>query len=254
MLSVPSVLPPAPVTTVPVWQRRRVHEAPSQLLPSRLPAFRPPPRLPPQATGTLVSRPSPSSEQPSLPFIFLAPGDPSEFSCEAASSREPSGTYRNLPRNVACQFSHLPRRLCTLCGQVCLSVAAGGSRLSGHAQSGLSPHAGCQAEGQTPFCLEHPARPSPRVRGGLARAGQGGFYGSGTPRPPELSPEAPSAENGTALTPWGRGPAPSASFASLIHFGESAHARPDPTPCHQFLFSPCFPFENWGTSVLPEEG
>lgn len=39
-----------------------------------------------------------------------------------------------------------------------------------------------------------------------SQRGRGEGRSNRTPRPPELSPEAPSAENGTVLTPSGRGP------------------------------------------------
>lgn len=185
-----------------------MREAPSQLLPSRPPALRPPHASLPQAAGTRVSRPSLSWEQPSLPFIVLV-ADPPGFSCEAIPSGEPSGTY--IPRTVACRFAHLPRRLCS---QACLPVAPGGSRLSGHAESGLSPHAGCQAEGQTPSCLEHPAPPPPHESEGAWR----GRVKQDPAASRTFSRGPISRKRHSSHSEWqgtsGRGPSASAGFAS----------------------------------------
>lgn len=214
-----------------------MREAPSQLLPSRPPALRPPHASLPQAAGTRVSRPSPSSEQPSLPFIVLV-ADPPGFSCEAIPSGEPSGTY--IPRTVACRFAHLPRRLCS---QACLPVAAGGSRLSGHAESGLSPHAGCQAEGQTPSCLGHPPPPPPHESEGAWRG---------------RVKQDPAASRTFSRGPISRKTAQFSLRVAGDQWQGTVRLRrlclPAPAPRHRFLCSPCLPLENRGADVLPEEG
>lgn len=80
-----------------------------------------------------------------------------------------------------------------------------------------------------------------------SQRGRGEGGSNRTPRPPELSPEAPSAET--------------AQFSLRVagdQWQGTVRLRrlclPAPAPRHRFLCSPCLPLENRGADVLPEEG